>query len=170
MSLGAEKKTFKTFLFVLVTGFSFARQNFIRLFFRILGQKDFVCKTCGKKFAAKAHLAQHLLIHLNRRFLCDVCGFTTKVESHLKAHRRIHTGQCLLLRIHTKWCSQHIAHCSHCPSMFGQRGSGKAPLTTQFPLMSHGRLSGTRGDCSVAHKAALSHYLLSCRCGILTCC
>jgi len=41
-------------------------------------------KTCGRAFAMKSTLEQHLASHSSDRpYLCDICGFSTKYLSHL---------------------------------------------------------------------------------------
>ncbi|PWA20073.1 hypothetical protein CCH79_00020716, partial [Gambusia affinis] len=58
-----------------------------------IGEKRFLCRTCGKRFYKKRDLTDHMKIHSGERpFKCWLCrnSFTTKVV--LDSHVRTHTG------------------------------------------------------------------------------
>lgn len=61
---------------------------------RHTGVRDHLCSVCGKDFAAKAVLNEHMLLHTGERpFSCCHCDKTFRGISRLREHTRIHTGE-----------------------------------------------------------------------------
>ena len=46
----------------------------------------FICKECGKVFAKKQILANHIEIHMNIKHDCGLCGKSFKTKNSLKSH------------------------------------------------------------------------------------
>lgn len=56
--------------------------------------KYFVCDLCGKRFASKRHLDQHVDTHSAiRRFACGLCDKKFYTQCVLKAHQKTHAGK-----------------------------------------------------------------------------
>jgi Zinc finger, C2H2 type len=55
--------------------------------------KDYLCNECGKAFASKSSLKEHLIRHLpNKQFSCDTCGRAFPTKGSLTKHKDSHTG------------------------------------------------------------------------------
>ena len=51
--------------------------------------KDFGCHLCGKYFAQRTTLKQHLVIHSGEKnFCCDVCGKRFALKIYLRTHKK----------------------------------------------------------------------------------
>ena len=58
------------------------------------GEKHFACSVCGKTYARKDSLNQHLRVHSGEKpFACNVCGKTFAWRHCLNQHLRIHSGE-----------------------------------------------------------------------------
>ena len=52
------------------------------------------CEYCGKRFARKDNLAQHILIHTKEKpYKCEYCHKKYRQSHSLKEHLRNHTGE-----------------------------------------------------------------------------
>nr|CAB3248855.1 ZF(C2H2)-75 zinc finger protein [Phallusia mammillata] len=57
-------------------------------------KRQFVCETCGRKFALSENLNRHKMIHNDSRpYHCTHCNKSFRLSQHLKEHIRIHTGE-----------------------------------------------------------------------------
>ena len=61
---------------------------------RGIGEKEYVCHMCEKKFNNMSNLTRHMKIHTGEKsFVCDLCNKDFTQSGHLKTHKRIHTGE-----------------------------------------------------------------------------
>ncbi|XP_061618540.1 zinc finger protein 37-like isoform X3 [Phyllopteryx taeniolatus] len=57
------------------------------------GEKPFACSDCGQRFTYKGNLKIHTRIHTHEKpYACSVCGQRFTQNGSLKLHTRIHTG------------------------------------------------------------------------------
>ena len=69
------------------------------------------CSTCGKIFATKGQLTEHLICHVDERpFTCAVCGMAFKRKTHLSTHILTHS-------------EDRLFECSTCSKSFRQKAS-----------------------------------------------
>lgn len=58
-----------------------------------LGEKKYVCPTCGHRVALAGKLTIHMRTHSNNKpFACPVCDKRFANQSYLKQHSKIHYG------------------------------------------------------------------------------
>ena len=56
--------------------------------------KPYVCAQCGKKFARKRYLDNHVLLHAGvKPFACTECSRAFSHEESLHTHKNLHTGK-----------------------------------------------------------------------------
>ncbi|XP_067005361.2 zinc finger protein 677 isoform X1 [Anabrus simplex] len=55
---------------------------------------SYSCTTCGKEFALRSSLKNHLVVHSGeRRYCCPTCGKLFYRREHLTRHQRTHSGE-----------------------------------------------------------------------------
>ncbi|XP_061880655.1 zinc finger protein 771-like isoform X3 [Entelurus aequoreus] len=102
------------------------------------GKKRLSCSVCGKKFARKSHLAEHMGTHTGEKtFSCQVCGKSFSLKTYLTRHMIMHAGEnpfncsvCSkpffsrlgLTRHIMKHTGEKPFSCSVCGKRFSQRG------------------------------------------------
>lgn len=73
-----------------------------------LGQRNYVCNTCGKRFAWKHSLQKHAVLHTGQApFSCNQCGKLFSAAHHLQHHVKQHDVQ-------------RRFECSKCDKVFAQ--------------------------------------------------
>lgn len=59
-----------------------------------LGQRNYICNTCGKRFAWKHSLLKHAVLHTGQApFSCGQCGKLFSAAHHLQHHVKQHEAQ-----------------------------------------------------------------------------
>uniref|UniRef100_A0A6P7F0K8 Zinc finger protein OZF-like n=1 Tax=Diabrotica virgifera virgifera TaxID=50390 RepID=A0A6P7F0K8_DIAVI len=53
----------------------------------------FLCTDCGRSFASRGPLTQHMKIHKEGQYVCSLCNKKFKKNCYLKIHLRTHTGE-----------------------------------------------------------------------------
>ena len=60
---------------------------------KVVPEKLFPCKSCGKKFQRRENLKSHELLHTGEGFFCEYCEVKFTRQEHLQNHYRSHTGE-----------------------------------------------------------------------------
>uniref|UniRef100_A0A6P7F5M6 Zinc finger protein 567-like n=1 Tax=Diabrotica virgifera virgifera TaxID=50390 RepID=A0A6P7F5M6_DIAVI len=56
-------------------------------------KQSFLCTDCGRSFASRGSLTQHMKIHKEGQYVCSLCNKKFKKNCYLKIHLRTHTGE-----------------------------------------------------------------------------
>ncbi|RWS21406.1 zinc finger protein 737-like protein, partial [Leptotrombidium deliense] len=68
------------------------------------GDQPFVCEYCGKAFAMKERMKQHLRVHSDEKiYKCTLCSKEFKSNSSFAAHKDLHAG---IMRYTCKYCGR----------------------------------------------------------------
>lgn len=60
----------------------------------VLGDKNYECDLCNKKFVYSYSLTEHRRVHTGEKpFVCSFCGHSCKTSAQLTIHVRIHTQE-----------------------------------------------------------------------------
>ncbi|XP_041968601.1 oocyte zinc finger protein XlCOF15-like [Aricia agestis] len=86
-----------------------------------MGERNYECDVCHKKFGDNKHLKRHAILHRPERpFECNVCDKSFKTAKYLDTHMRIH--------LNDRRCV-----CKLCGESFVQWSSLKYHLTKRHP-------------------------------------
>ncbi|KAL7375994.1 hypothetical protein ABVT39_027877, partial [Epinephelus coioides] len=84
----------------------------------VVGEKQFSCSECGKRFGHSGDLKKHMRTHtVEKPFSCSECGKRFGHRGDLKKHMRTHTGE-------------KPFSCSECGKRFGHSGDLKKHMRT----------------------------------------
>ena len=125
---------------------SFAYKSYLTAHVKIVHEKakPFSCETCGKKFAKRHRLNEHLPIHSGEKpFKCHLCKNAFSRKQSLKNHMKYHTGENLFpcdvcgqefnvrmhliehMRVHT---GEKLFECHKCGKKFARKYSYKVHM------------------------------------------
>ncbi|KAJ7400605.1 PR/SET domain 15 [Pitangus sulphuratus] len=132
------------------------------------GVKSHACEQCGKSFARKDMLKEHMRVHDNiREYLCAECGKGMKTKHALRHHMKLHKG---IKEYECKECHRKFAQkvnmlkhykrhtgikdfmCELCGKTFSERN------TMETHKLIH--TVGKQWTCSVCDKKYVTDYML----------
>ncbi|XP_041989232.1 zinc finger protein OZF-like [Aricia agestis] len=113
-----------------------------------MGERNYECDVCHKKFGDNARLNKHLVLHRPERpFECNVCDKSFKTAKYLRTHMKIHLDD-----------RRYV--CKLCGERFVQTSSLKYHMKKRHPEERFSRQQGTLITL-LAREALMNYPLLS---------